>query len=127
MRIPKLPILAVALLLSAAAAQALEVLPYAPEHVETARRTNGPIALHFHSKWCTTCRQQRKVFEQMAREPGLALRLLVVDFDASPDLVAAYDIPIPSVLIVMRGAVERARLIGVTDRDALAAALAKAF
>ena len=115
------------LLLAARAGGALEIVPYSVEAMEDARRNDAPIALHFHSDWCSTCRQQRKAFEQLRSAAGLELTLLIVDFDTDDDAVSAFGVPVSSVLIVMHGDVERARLIGVTDRDELAKALREAF
>ncbi|MCW5632415.1 MAG: thioredoxin family protein [Rubrivivax sp.] len=106
---------------------ALEIVPYSDEAREHARQANAPVALHFHSRWCATCRQQRKVFEQLRDEPGLDLKLLVVDFDDDGETVRAFRVGMPGVLIVMRGDGERARLAGVVARDELAAALRKAL
>lgn len=115
------------LTLAALAAGAFEIVPYSAQALEHARRTDSPIALHFHSKWCITCRQQTKVFEQLRGEPQLELTLLVVNFDTNDDLVREFRVASSGVVIVLRGGVERARLIGVTDRDDLVAGLRKGF
>ena len=116
-----------ALAFAAAAVGAFDILPYSADALHHAGRTDSPIALHFHSKWCGTCRLQSKVFEQLRSEPGLDLKLLVVDFDSDDDTVQAFRVLTPGAVIVMRGSVERARLLGVTARDDLVVGLRKAF
>lgn len=114
---------AVALALAVACAQALEIRPFSAQALEQAQRTDAPVALHFHSNWCTTCRLQAKAFEALRAEAGLDLTLLVVDFDEDRQTSKAFRVTVPGALIVLRGAAERVRLQGVTDRNQLRGAL----
>lgn len=118
---------AVVLMLAVAVAGAFEIVPYSAKALEEARGTDSPVALHFHSKWCATCRQQTKVFRQLRSEPQLDMKLLVVDFDADEATVQDFGATVPGLVIVMRGSVERARMTGVTKPDDLLAGLRKAF
>lgn len=118
---------AVALALVATWAQALEILPFSAQALEQAQRGDAPIALHFHSNWCTTCRMQAKAFESLRAQPGLDLTLLVVDFDEDRQTSRAFRVTVPGALIVLRGTVERARLQGVVDRKQLHDALRSAL
>jgi thiol-disulfide isomerase/thioredoxin len=111
----------------ASASVALEIVPYSDQALEHARRGSAPVALHFHWRWCGTCRQRKKVFERLRDEPEVDLKLLVVDFDNDGRTLRAFRVSVPGVLIVMRGDGERARLIGVVAPDELIAALRKAL
>jgi thiol-disulfide isomerase/thioredoxin len=113
--------------LAVSAAGALEIEPFSAEALAQAKQTDAPVALHFHSNWCATCKLQVKAFESLRSDPGLDMKLLVVDFDEDRATSRAFRVPVSGAVIVLRGEAERARLIGVTDRERLREALLKAF
>jgi len=119
--------LAVVLWLWAPLAAALEIEPFSAEPLAQAQRADAPVALHFHSKSCGTCRLQSKAFEALRAEPGLEMTLLVVDFDDDRETPRAFRVFVPGTVIVFRGAAERARLMGVVDPKQLREALQTAF
>ena len=123
MRFLPAALVATVALLLAPAASALEILPYSAEALASARAAGAPVALHFHSQWCATCKMQTKAFEAMRSEPGLDITLLVVDFDEERELKREFRVPVSGVVIVLRGNVERARLNSVVDPKELRAAL----
>lgn len=108
-------------------AAALEIVPFSAEALAQAQRAGAPIALHFHSKSCGTCRLQAKAFDAMRTDTELALTLLVVDFDEDRETSRAFRVMAPGALIVLRGSVERARLLGVVEPERLRAALRSAL
>ena len=120
-------VIATVLFAAASLASALEIVPFSAQALEEAKRSDAPVALHFHSQWCQTCKLQSKAFEAMRSEPGLEMKLLVVDFDADRATRRAFRVPVSGAVVVLRGETERARLIGVVDREELSAALRKAF
>lgn len=113
--------------LYASLAAALGIVPFSPEALARAQHADAPIALHFHSKSCGTCRLQAKAFEAMRADAELALTLLVVDFDEDRETSRAFRVVAPGALIVLRGNVERARLSGVVEPERLRAALRSAL
>lgn len=128
-RMRRLPavLVAIGLALAAQPASALEIEPFSADALARARRSEAPVALHFHSKWCGTCRMQARAFDAMRAEQGLGLALLVVDFDEDRATSRAFHVSVPGVVVVLRGETERARAIGVTDPEQLRAVLRKAF
>jgi len=108
-------------------ASALEIEPFSVEALTRAQRADAPLALHFHSHSCATCRLQAKAFDAMRAEPGLEMTLLVVDFDQDRETCRAFRVFAPGAVVVLRGSVERARLMGVVDPEQLRAALRAAF
>ena len=118
---------AIALIIGMPSAGALEIRPFSAEALAEAKRADAPIALHFHSKWCATCRLQAKAFDAMRSAPDLDMTLLVVDFDEDHATPRAFRVFVPAAVVVMRGSSERARLLGVVDLKALAAALRSAL
>ncbi len=106
---------------------ALEIEPFSGESLAQAQRANAPVALHFHSQWCGTCKLQDQAFREMRPDPGLPMKLLVVDFDEDRPTSRAFRVPVSGAVIVFRGQVERARSIGTIDRKQLREVLRKAF
>lgn len=119
--------LAVVLWLWAPLVAALEIEPFTAEALAQAQRADAPVALHFHSKSCGTCRLQAKAFDGLRGEPGLEMTLLVVDFDDDSETPRAFRVFAPGAVVVLRGAAERARLMGVVDPKKLREALQSAF
>jgi len=115
------------LALAVSLASALEIEPYSAEALEKAKEAEAPIALHFHSNWCATCKMQVKAFEVLRTDPELDMKLLVVDFDEDRATSRAFRVPVSGAVIVLHGALERARVFGVVDPQQLREALRKAF
>lgn len=108
-------------------AAALEIEPYSADSFAKAQRENAPVALHFHSKWCATCKLQDQAFHDLQADTALDMKLLVVDFDEDRPTSRAFRVPVSGAVIVFRGESERARSIGVLDRKQLRETLRKAF
>ncbi len=119
---------AVALLLSATLAHALQVQPYTPETLAALQKQGKPVALHFHAGWCGTCTEQERVLNQMKAANALpAMTLLVVDYDANKPLRKQLKVASQSTFIVYKGNAEIARSGGETKPDAIRALLSKAL
>ena len=112
-------------------AQALEVKPYTAQAFEDAVKANRPVAVHFRTSWCTVCKAQQVLLNQMQTkaEPGFELTVLAVDFDKDQAARQRHKTKERSTLIAYVGAVEKARLEGSADekrlKQTLKAALVK--
>jgi thioredoxin 1 len=113
--------------LAVSLAGALEIEPFSGDSLAQAQRAGAPVALHFHSQWCGTCKLQDLAFREMQTDPGLPMKLLVVDFDEDLPTSRAFRVPASGAVIVFRGQVERARSFGILDRKQLRDVLRKAF
>ena len=122
------PLLATALLLSSALAQALTLAPYSAQALAKAQQAGEPVALHFHATWCTTCAAQTKVLKAMqadAKSPNITV--LVADYDKEVALKKQLKVQQQSTLIVYKGATEKARGSGETQAEALTMLLQSAL
>ena len=120
--------LAVALLLAAGLARALDIAPYSAAALQQAQAAGTPVALHFHADWCPTCKAQADAFRALSADPQLKpVTLLVADYDKERDLKKTLGVRSQSVLIVFKGAKETARSGGETKAEKLKAALATAL
>lgn len=113
MKTPRI-LLAIALLVLAPWAQALEVAPYTPAALAEAQAAGKPVALHFHADWCPTCRAQQKVLDGLKQDKSLDLTVLTVDYDKEKELKQTLGVRSQSTLIVYRGKEEKARSAGET-------------
>jgi len=120
-------IAAVSLLFAVTFVQALEIKSYTPAALSSAQQAGKPVALHFHAKWCPTCRAQEKSFKALQADKDLDMTLLVVDYDTERDLRKQLGVRIQSVVIVYRGSKETARAGGETQPDKLKALLKTAL
>jgi thiol:disulfide interchange protein len=105
-------------------ARSIDIQPYSQEALTRTQAVGGPVALHFHADWCSTCKAQEKSFKALKDDPQLqGITLLVVDYDAERELKRTLKVRSQSVIIVFRGNQETTRVGGETRTDKLKAAL----
>lgn len=117
----------IVLLFGITAAHALESVPYSAKALEKAQAAGIPVALHFHADWCSTCRAQEKVFNDLKTDASLPITIFVADYDKERDLKRKLGIRTQSTVIVYRGVKETARVAGDTDPTKLRAVLQSAL
>ena len=110
-------------------AQALQVKPYTAQAFDEAVKANRPVAVHFRTSWCTVCKAQQVLLNQMQTqaEPGYELTVLAVDYDKDLAARQRHKTKERSTLISYVGAVEKARLEGSADDKRLRAVLKAAL
>jgi thioredoxin 2 len=80
-----------------------------------------PLLVDFWATWCGPCRMMAPIFEQAAARLEPDMRLVKVDSDAVPDLVARFSIrSIPALLLIRHGR-EIARVAGAMPLEQLLA------
>lgn len=93
-----------------------------------AQAAGKPILVAVHASWCPTCKAQAPILGKLLADPKFNnLVFLVVDFDAQKDVVKRFGVRTQSTLIVFNGTSERARSVGDTDADSIAALVNKAL
>lgn len=110
------------------AAAAAETVPYTAAAFDAAQAAGKSILVEVHAPWCPTCRAQAPILQEL--EKGAAYRNLLVvhvDFDGQKDALKRFGARTQSTLITFKGATETGRSVGDTDRDSIAALLAKAL
>jgi len=118
--------IALAILAFAGIASAAEV-PFERSQFVAAQATGKPVLVRFHATWCPTCRAQAPVLAALLAEPKNAdVTAFLVDYDAQKDVVHNFKVASQSTLVVVKGNKEVSRTLGVTDKEALAAEIAKA-
>lgn len=125
------------LLLASAATLALAPLPlraempkllYTPGLAEKDMAEGRVILLDFWASWCSTCRAQVRVMEELrAENPAYdqAIRFITVDWDeyGDGDLSRKLQIPRRSTLVLLKGETELGRTVAGTSRQEIKALL----
>lgn len=109
-----------------APAHALDIAPYSAQTLAQKQQAGEAVSLHFHAKWCPTCLVQEKAFNTFKGDATVTGTLLVVDYDQERELKRQMGIRAQSTLIVFKGQEQKHRSGGVTDPQALKAALLSA-
>jgi thioredoxin 1 len=127
MRIVSRAVFAFALLcLGAGLAAAAGTASFTAAAFDAAQKAGKPILIHVSAPWCPTCKAQMPTVNGLASEPRFKdLQVFEVDFDSQKDVLREFGVRQQSTLIVFKGAAERGRSIGDTDKSSIEALAAK--
>jgi thiol-disulfide isomerase/thioredoxin len=114
LNIKKLPIIVIVLLLVGAV---LFVLlpkplaePFTQAKLEALNQAGQPVILVIHADWCSTCKTQERVLQELLPQPEFKrIRLLRLDFDQQRELVRSFGVEYQSTLIVFKNGREVVR------------------
>lgn len=98
-------------------------LEYTPEIYKAALDSGEPVLVDFYTDWCSTCRTQARVVEQLmnSNEAYGKVKLIQVNWDkySDSDLAKELEIPRRSTLVMFKGGVEVGRVIAQTSAPAI--------
>jgi thioredoxin 1 len=115
---------AVALLAFSVAGHAAQ--PFDGQSFQQAQAAGKTILVDVTASWCSTCREQRPIVEQIEKEkPNLVV--YEVDYDTAKNVLKLFRVQWQSTLIVFKGTKEIARSIGDTDPARIRALVAQGF
>jgi len=110
------------------AASAAERSDFTQDAFDAAQKAGKPILVEIHATWCPICKAQAPILADLEKEPRFKdLAVFHVDFDDQKDVVKRFGARIQSTLITFKGESETGRSVGDTNRETLAALLAKAL
>lgn len=93
-----------------------------------AQNAGKPILLAVHASWCPTCKAQAPILSDLRADPKFKdLVFFVIDFDSQEALLKRFDVRMQSTLIVFKGAGERGRSVGDTNRESMYALVERAL
>ncbi|MGZ4249246.1 MAG: thioredoxin family protein [Solirubrobacteraceae bacterium] len=78
-----------------------------------------PVVVDFWAAWCGLCRMISPVLEGLAGRHAGGLKVVKVDVDANPGLVAQFGAQSIPLLVVVRDGREVDRIVGALPRAAL--------
>lgn len=125
--------LAAALILSATGIALAEYsyTDYSPQLLADARASGKPFLVDFFAPWCVTCRAQERIVSRLYEGDSRYndIQIIRVDWDTyrSSQLVADWNIPRRSTLVLIEGDSELGRLVADTREDAIRGLLDLAF
>ncbi|MBU6445666.1 MAG: thioredoxin family protein [Alphaproteobacteria bacterium] len=111
----------------AGAASAADRYPFTEARLAQAEASGRPVLVDIAASWCPVCQVQKKIITGDLMKPAFAnFVVLDVDFDTQKPVVRQFHATMQSTLIFIRGKTERARLVGGTDPDLIAAMMRRA-
>jgi len=98
--------------------------PFDAKSFQQAQAAGRSILIDVTAPWCPTCRKQRPLFKQIAKDrPNLVV--FEVDFDAAKDVLRRFRVQHQSTLIMFKGRTEVGRSTGDTDPNRIQALVSK--
>jgi len=97
---------------------------YSQTAFEQAQADGRVILVDVYADWCPTCKVQKPLLDDIARDAALEDALLVrVDFDTEKDFLTTHRVPRQSTILVFVGAEEVSRSIAETNPERLRTAI----
>jgi len=85
-----------------------------------------PVLVEFSATWCGPCRALEPVLERLASQANGRFKVVKIDMDEAPRLVARYGVRGAPTVMVFANGEERGRHLGVTRPETLAALVDRA-
>jgi thiol:disulfide interchange protein len=118
---------ALAMLGSATVSATAEKAAFTPSALQAAQAAHKSIVVHVTASWCSTCRWQKYILDDLAKEEKFKNYVfLIVDFDSQKDVVRSLRARSQSTLIVYWGKEETGRSAGDTNSASIEALLSTA-
>lgn len=90
-------------------------------------KRQGPVLVDFYAEWCSQCRRLSPVLDELAEDWAGRVEVRKVDVERSPHLVDRYGIRRIPTLVLFHGGEEQARLVEVSQRSVIEAAVEDAL
>jgi thioredoxin 1 len=117
-----------AVLLLAVPAAAKDFSAYDRAKLDAAIKSGAPVVVHVHAEWCTVCRRQIQVLDELFKDPALAkIASIRVNYDVDRDFVTAFKVKRQANILVFKGGKEVARLDYNPDPDRIRATVRQAL
>lgn len=88
-------------------------------------KSEAPVVVDFWAEWCMPCRMIAPAIDEIADEYHGRVRVGKMDIDANRNMAAKYVSAIPTVIVFKGGEIAK-KFVGLTNKDAIAAAIDEA-
>lgn len=88
-------------------------------------KSEAPVVVDFWAEWCMPCRMIAPAIDEIADEYQGRVRVGKMDIDANRNMAAKYVSAIPTVIVFKGGEIAK-KFVGLTNKDAIAAAIDEA-
>lgn len=106
---------------------AAEFVTFEKTKFEALVKSNAPVVVHTHEWWCSTCRAQAKVLEELQKDPKFSkVTMLRASPGGDRETLAPMKVTSRSIIVVFAGGKEIGRLDWVTDAAQIRALVGKA-
>jgi thiol-disulfide isomerase/thioredoxin len=90
--------------------------PYDKAKFDALVKSGAPVIAHVHATWCSTCRRQETILNDLLKDPRFAkVRAVRVDYDKDKAFEKAHDVNSRATILVFKGGREVARLVFDTE------------
>jgi thioredoxin 1 len=77
--------------------------PFTQTRLDALNRSGQPVLVAIHADWCSTCKTQERVLQELLPQPEFKrITLLRMDFDQQKKEVSAFGVEYQSTLIVFK-------------------------
>ncbi len=95
--------------------------PFTQARLNALNQSGQPVLVAIHADWCSTCRTQERVLQELMRRPEFKrIKLLRMDFDQQRDLVRSFGVQYQSTLIAFKNGREVGRSTAELSEDRIA-------
>jgi thiol-disulfide isomerase/thioredoxin len=102
--------------------------PYNKTKFDTLVQSGVPVVAHVHATWCSTCRRQEVLLNELFKDPRFAkIQAVRVDYDKEAAFEKAHNVTSRATILVFKGGREVARVVFDTSRDKIRNALEAAL
>ncbi len=84
-----------------------------------------PMLVDFYAKWCSPCKMQAPILEELAKEISDKALICKVDVDECEALAVKYGVQSIPCLLVIKGGEVKEKAVGLTSKSDLAAMVIK--
>jgi thioredoxin 1 len=78
-----------------------------------------PVIVDFHANWCTPCKVQSPILNEIASEYGEAIRVIKIDVDKNAGIANRYGIQSVPTIMIFRNGETKYKQAGIHNKSQL--------